>query len=148
MHIPFSAAYSPAAAILVGTPLFGLLLCRIGFSGLASWVGRMVRLELTENDQILVEQLNSGALLLAGMGVIFGMIHVLRNLANPDAIGPGIALVFVTLVYGALVPVLLLPFHNRRTVNRLMKEAAVFAFLVSPLSVGVALSAFHIAKVF
>lgn len=34
------------------------------------------------------------------IGAVLGLIHVMRNLSNPDAIGPGIAIAFVATVYG------------------------------------------------
>jgi len=34
------------------------------------------------------------------IGAVLGLIHVMRNLDNPDAIGPGIAIAFVATVYG------------------------------------------------
>jgi chemotaxis protein MotA len=34
------------------------------------------------------------------IGAVLGLIHVMRNLSNPDAIGPGIAVAFVATVYG------------------------------------------------
>ena len=34
------------------------------------------------------------------IGAVLGLIHVMRNLDNPDAIGPGIAVAFVATVYG------------------------------------------------
>jgi chemotaxis protein MotA len=34
------------------------------------------------------------------LGAVLGLIHVMQNLANPNAIGPGIAVAFVATVYG------------------------------------------------
>ncbi len=34
------------------------------------------------------------------VGAVLGLIHVMRNLSNPDEIGPGIAIAFVATVYG------------------------------------------------
>ncbi len=34
------------------------------------------------------------------LGAVLGLIHVMSNLSNPDAIGPGIAVAFVATVYG------------------------------------------------
>lgn len=34
------------------------------------------------------------------LGAVLGLIHVMENLSNPDAIGPGIAVAFVATVYG------------------------------------------------
>lgn len=34
------------------------------------------------------------------LGAVLGLIHVMENLSNPDAIGPGIAVAFIATVYG------------------------------------------------
>jgi chemotaxis protein MotA len=34
------------------------------------------------------------------LGAVLGLIHVMNNLSNPDAIGPGIAVAFVATLYG------------------------------------------------
>lgn len=34
------------------------------------------------------------------LGAVLGLIHVMENLSNPDAIGPGIAVAFVATLYG------------------------------------------------
>jgi chemotaxis protein MotA len=34
------------------------------------------------------------------LGAVLGLIHVMRNLDNPDEIGPGIAIAFVATIYG------------------------------------------------
>ena len=34
------------------------------------------------------------------LGAVLGLIHVMENLNNPDAIGPGIAIAFVATLYG------------------------------------------------
>lgn len=34
------------------------------------------------------------------LGAVLGLIHVMENLSNPDAIGPGIAIAFVATLYG------------------------------------------------
>lgn len=34
------------------------------------------------------------------LGAVLGLIHVMENLSNPDAIGPGIATAFIATVYG------------------------------------------------
>ena len=40
------------------------------------------------------------------LGAVLGLIHVMENLDNPAAIGPGIAVAFVATVYlGMIVPV-------------------------------------------
>jgi len=48
------------------------------------------------------------------IGAVLGLIHVMENLSNPDAIGPGIAVAFVATVYGvALANLLFLPLATK-----------------------------------
>lgn len=61
--------------------------------------------------------------------------------------GRGVAFAFVSMIYGAVVPVLLLPFHNAFTARRLVKRAAVFAFFVVPGCMGATMFSLHMMKV-
>jgi chemotaxis protein MotA len=62
------------------------------------------------------------------LGAVLGLIHVMGNLADPSALGPGIAVAFVATIYGVgLANLLFLPIGNKlkavialRTRNRMM----------------------------
>lgn len=48
------------------------------------------------------------------IGAVMGLIHVMRNLADPEQLGPGIAIAFVATIYGvALANLLLIPIANK-----------------------------------
>ena len=48
------------------------------------------------------------------IGAVMGLIHVMKNLADPSELGPGIAIAFVATIYGvALANLLLLPIANK-----------------------------------
>ncbi len=48
------------------------------------------------------------------IGAVMGLIHVMRNLADPEHLGPGIAIAFVATIYGvALANLLFLPVANK-----------------------------------
>lgn len=48
------------------------------------------------------------------LGAVLGLIHVLENLAEPDKLGPGIAVAFVATVYGVgLANLILLPLAGK-----------------------------------
>lgn len=48
------------------------------------------------------------------IGAVMGLIHVMRNLADPEQLGPGIAVAFVATIYGvALANLLFLPIANK-----------------------------------
>lgn len=48
----------------------------------------------------LVEGMGGYSPTIGIIGAVLGLIHVMRNLDNPDEIGPGIAIAFVATVYG------------------------------------------------
>jgi chemotaxis protein MotA len=48
------------------------------------------------------------------IGAVMGLIHVMRNLADPNELGPGIAIAFVATIYGvAFANLFLLPIANK-----------------------------------
>ena len=48
------------------------------------------------------------------LGAVLGLIHVMRNLRDPDSLGPGIALAFVATVYGVFsANLIFLPFAHK-----------------------------------
>lgn len=48
------------------------------------------------------------------IGAVMGLIHVMRNLADPEQLGPGIAVAFVATIYGvALANLLFIPIANK-----------------------------------
>jgi len=63
-----------------------------------------IDLQLKEEDHKAVAKFwqcwGTFAPTLGVLGAVLGLIHVMQNLANPNAIGPGIAVAFVATVYG------------------------------------------------
>ena len=48
------------------------------------------------------------------IGAVLGLIHVMNNLADPSALGPGIAVAFVATIYGVgLANFFFLPIANK-----------------------------------
>ena len=48
------------------------------------------------------------------IGAVMGLIHVMRNLADPSELGPGIAIAFVATIYGVgIANLFLIPIANR-----------------------------------
>lgn len=78
-----------------------------------------------ENELILSEQRDQDAVrfyesmggyspTIGIIGAVMGLIHVMRNLADPEQLGPGIAVAFVATIYGvALANLFLLPIANK-----------------------------------
>lgn len=63
------------------------------------------------------------------IGAVMGLIHVMRHLADPAELGPGIAVAFVATIYGvALANLLLLPIANK--LRACVKEQAQYRELI------------------
>lgn len=146
-HLPLTAIYSPVAMIIVLGPLPVIALSQLGLRGALRLLLRLIRGEAAEGDGRVISLFISSAFLFAAFGVVIGNIHVMRNLANPDTIGPGIALSFVSLVYGILVPIYLLPFLSLDGVKELGRRSAVLAMLVVPSLMGLAYFTLSVVKI-
>lgn len=63
------------------------------------------------------------------IGAVMGLIHVMRHLDDPSALGPGIAVAFVATIYGvALANLLLLPIANK--LKSCIKEKSQYRELI------------------
>ncbi len=71
--------------------------------------------EQRDNDAIKFYECMGGYAPTIGIiGAVIGLIHVMRNLANPDELGPGIAIAFVATIYGVgFANLLILPIANK-----------------------------------
>lgn len=58
------------------------------------------RLHANEMAAKFYSQLSAYCPTVGILGAVLGLIHVMENLSNPDAIGPGIAVAFIATVYG------------------------------------------------
>ena len=145
-HLPLSAVYSPTALLIFG-PLPLLVLSQLGLGGSCRFALRLVRGTPEEGDARLVGLLISSAFLFGGLGIILGNIHVLRNLAHPDHVGPGVAYSFVCLIYAILVPIYLLPFLTAEGVRQLTRRSVALAFLVVPSLMGLTYFVLSVVKI-
>ncbi len=63
------------------------------------------------------------------IGAVMGLIHVMRHLADPSQLGPGIAVAFVATIYGvALANLFLLPIANK--LKSCIKEQSQYRELI------------------
>jgi chemotaxis protein MotA len=83
-------------------------------------VHRMLELEVDLEEQRatggakVLESAGGYAPTIGIIGAVFGLIHVMHNLADPSKLGEGIAVAFVATIYGVgLANVLFLPLANR-----------------------------------
>lgn len=77
-----------------------------------------VELETSESRDLLAAKVYEGfggyAPCIGIIGAVMGLIHVMENLSDPEALGPGIAVAFVATIYGVgLANLLFLPMANK-----------------------------------
>lgn len=71
--------------------------------------------EQRDNDAVnFYESMGGYAPTIGIIGAVIGLIHVMRHLADPSELGPGIAVAFVATIYGvAFANLILLPVANK-----------------------------------
>lgn len=77
--------------------------------------GELILSEQRDQDAVRFYECMGGYSPTIGIiGAVMGLIHVMRNLADPEQLGPGIAVAFVATIYGvALANLFLLPISNK-----------------------------------
>lgn len=100
--------------------------------------------EILEADAYIeMEELETSGKLWEGMGgfsptigiigAVLGLIHVMRNLDNPDAIGPGIAIAFVATIYGVgFANLIFMPMGTK-----IKRKSAMIAMRAEVIKVGI-----------
>lgn len=77
-----------------------------------------VELEISESRDLLAAKVYEGfggySPCIGIIGAVMGLIHVMENLSDPEALGPGIAVAFVATIYGVgLANLFFLPAANK-----------------------------------
>ncbi len=75
----------------------------------------LILIEQRDQDAVkFYESMGGYAPTIGIIGAVMGLIHVMRNLADPSELGPGIAIAFVATIYGvAFANLFLLPVANK-----------------------------------
>lgn len=83
-------------------------------------IRRILEVELTSEEEVnlqaakVYEGFGGYSPTIGIIGAVMGLIHVMENLADPSALGPGIAVAFVATIYGVgLANLLFLPMANK-----------------------------------
>jgi len=119
------------AAILVLGPILVYLFYAYGLKGFFSFFKRVLSSSVTVEDSPIIDTTATLGFLFAGVASVMGLIHVMENLADTSKLGAGIAVAFVSVIYGALPAILLLPIKNHmhgKAVgsSEMLKKAAGF----------------------
>jgi len=102
----------PTAGILVFGPVLTYIFYAYGVRGFFSFFKRVIISKVTTEDSPIIDTIVTLGFLFAGVACVIGLIHVMENLADTSRLGAGIALAFVSVIYGALPAILLLPVKN------------------------------------
>lgn len=92
--------FQPAAALMVFGPVLCCLLFAWGPQGSILFLKRLFSGNWNEQDRAIARQLCSVAFICGSIAFLTGTIHVMQNLANTSAIGSGVAVAIVGLLYG------------------------------------------------
>ena len=121
-HISSFLAYDPLLIVLAG-----VLLASVSGVGLSWRTGLGLAIATastgpkdmsTQERLLLVRRLaasSKGAIVFMVIGLVFGLVHVMENLDKPEQIGPGIALAFLSGVFGVLLAQFFSAIRNNHT---------------------------------
>lgn len=105
---------------------------RMGVDGLSpevireSLTGELAAIkERHDRGQKLFKFMASTAPAMGLIGTIIGLVQMLKNLSDPDAIGPSMAIALLTTLYGALIAFVICGPIAEKLVNRTAEEAAI-----------------------
>jgi len=81
--------------------------------------------ERHDRGQKLFKFMASTAPAMGLIGTIIGLVQMLQNLSDPDAIGPSMAIALLTTLYGAMFAFIIFGPIAEKLINRTTEEAAV-----------------------
>lgn len=116
----------PTAALIVLLPVLLYLAYSHG-SDLPGFALRIFRQEQTDTDQATLDTAVSLGFVFGAISMVAGMIMTMANLSDSSKLGAGIAVSFISAIYGAIPAVLLLPLRrNVTSAKNSMVKAATY----------------------
>lgn len=101
----------PTSAIIVLVPVALYLLYSYG-AGVGQFFGRAVRQEIQEDDCRVIETASALGFLFGIIGFVIGFVMVMSNISDTSKLGAGIAMSVVSIFYGAVPSIMLLPLRT------------------------------------
>lgn len=128
----------PSAMVMVVLPVVVYLLYSYG-SGLPGFAARLLKQELLDTDQAVLDTVISLGFVFGAISMVAGMVMTMANLSDSSKLGAGIALSFISAIYGATPAVLLLPLRSSATPagNNVTKAGAFMAMVAFMLAANV-----------
>jgi flagellar motor component MotA len=120
------------AASIVLLPVLAYLFYAFGFKGMFRFIKRVIASNVAPEDSAIIDNAVTLGFLFSGLGAVFGLIHVMENLSDTSKLGAGIAVAFVSVVYGILPGIFLLPVKHHQhpkseSSTGMLKKAAGFS---------------------
>ncbi len=97
------------AALLVFGPCVAFCFYHYGFNGTFGFAKRLFTNRANETDVEFCDRVGSLGFLCGGTGTLVGMIHVMSHLSDASQLGSGLAVAFLSFLYGMVPSVLFLP---------------------------------------
>jgi len=127
-----SSIRAAAPAIIVFAPILFFIFTSFGLKGTSSFFRRLFGQRLTQHDREVLDKTVSLGFLLGGVGMVMGTILTMENLANPSELGRGIALSFVSALYGAVPAILIIPLdHISKTQKKSSSKSALYSIFTA-----------------
>lgn len=109
--LPVKVLLQPTAAVIVLVPVVLYLLYSYG-SGVGPFLGRAVRQDLQEDDSLIIETASALGFLFGIIGMVVGFVMVMSNISDASKLGAGIAASIISIFYGAVPSIVLLPLRT------------------------------------
>lgn len=106
------------AGFAVFGPVLTFLIYYFGFKGFFRFWKRVFTDSLKPEDASAIDKVCIVAMLSGTVGTILGMIHVMENLSDTSRLGAGVAVAFMSGLYGLLPALLLMPLRLERSKTR------------------------------
>ena len=98
----------PTAALIVLVPVALYLLYSFE-AGIFRFFGRVLRREIGAEDCLVLETASTLGFLFGIFGMVIGFVMVMSRLSDPAKLGAGVAVSVISLLYGAIPAIMLLP---------------------------------------
>jgi flagellar motor component MotA len=128
----FGSVMQGIPALMIFGPILFYLIYANGLKGLFGFFNRILNRSVTHDDSSVINTTVSLGFLLSSMSCVLGLVHVMENLSDTSRLGAGIAVAFISVFYGTIPAVLLLPVQNHQngkssSTSGMVRKAASFS---------------------
>lgn len=124
----------PASIVLL--PVLCYFSYIFGWRGLKQFLRRIFKQKLTSKDAQIIDRGCSLGFLMGWIGSFIGILHVMANLKDSEPLTAAISLTFISLLYGSLPALMLLPICPAIAEKRTTHKAAGYSVAASIIMAG------------